>query len=80
MRKVERRLRERLRVSHNEEERLFAELYKVREDREEFRKFFADYFLWYIKLLSTNNHPRMTQLIEDHAKFLQRVEWFKWGN
>lgn len=71
MRKVEKRLREKLKQKE-------MEIYELYTERERFRNHFRDRFRWYIKLLGNNQYPDMKLLVEAEAKFLQTVKSWRW--
>lgn len=69
MRKIERRLR--LRIKFLEEE-----LQRIRLDREELRDHFVRRFKWWVKLTSTRSTPDLQWLIVDDAKVLRNLDWW----
>lgn len=71
MRKVEKRLREKLKQKE-------MEIYELYTERERFRNHFRDRFRWYIKLLGNKEYPDMKSLVEAEAKFLQTVKSWRW--
>lgn len=71
MRRVERKLRERIAV-------LEAELEWKSKELEVFRKHFVKRFRWWIELLSKNTGPNLSWMIEDDAKVLHTLKSWWW--
>lgn len=72
MRAVEKRLRERIKG-------LEKELAEVKADRDEFRKYWAGKFRWYLELHGKGTQPNVAWLIEDMAKFFTKVQRWYWS-
>jgi len=71
MRKVERQLRERVKAVEEERD-------KITEDRDRFRRHFAERFRWWIKLIGEQKSPSLPYLVETDARFLHKAEWWIW--
>lgn len=71
MRKIEKRLRDRIKS-------LEKELSEVEEDRTKYRVYYTRKFRWFIELQGKGTTPSMAWIIEDFAKFFQTVKWFNW--
>ncbi len=71
MRRVEKRLRERI-------TELEAELAWKSKDLEAFRQHFAKRFRWWIELLGKGTGPNLPWMIEDDAKVLHKLKSWWW--
>lgn len=72
MRKVEKRLRERIKA-------LEVELEKIKAERQQYRQYFIGKLRWFLELHGKGQSPDMSSLIQDFAHFMTTVESFWWG-
>ena len=57
---------------------LWKEVEELRHERRVFREHFQTRFKWWIKLMGENGKPNLTWLVEDDARWLQRVKEWTW--
>lgn len=78
MRKVERRLRERIKDLEYEISELKRERNDLLDDRAKFRSHFIIRFKWWIELLGKVTRPDVAWLVENDAKWLQTFKKWDW--
>lgn len=71
MRKVEKRLRERLKAAEKE-------LSEVKADRERYRNFFKAKFKWFLEIHGKNQTANTEYMVQQFAEFFTRVDSFWW--
>jgi len=57
---------------------LVKENTELRQDRTLFREHFQSRFQWWISLMKEGKTPNMAWLIENDAKWLQRLAYWVW--